>query len=150
MRRIQNCLAILALSGLAAPAAAQSFDNTSRAGRSEVRIQAGVVIPLGGGGTAAERAPRVEAWSDHRAPRTLPQARLRFDQDPLAARPVRIGVNFSGASRLMLNGREMRGQDDRHGISTLGWVGIGVGVAVIAFGVYTLDAFNKDNGLNGL
>ena len=50
----------------------------------------------------------------------------------------------------MLNGREMRGQDNRHGISTLGWVGIGIGVAVIAFGVYTLDAFNKDNGLNGL
>ena len=150
MKRVHLALTILTSIALAAPVSAQSFGNTAQAGPAQVRIQGGIVIPLGGGGTDAERAPRLEVWSDHRTQRSLPQANLGLDLDPPRTRPMRIGVNFTGDARLMLNGREMQEQGHRKGISSLGWIGIGVGVAVIVFGVVVLDAFNKDKGGNGV
>lgn len=150
MKRAHFPLILLSLSLLAAPASAQSFDNTVQASPAGARIQVGIVVPMGGGGTDAERAPRLEAWSDHRSQRSLPQASLGLDFDPPKAQPMRIGVNFTGDARLMLNGRELPEQERRKGISTLGWVGIGVGVAVIVFSVGALDAFNRDNGGNGI
>ena len=150
MVRSQFLIAALAVAAISTGAKAGPVDNLASSGPRDARVQVGIVIPLGGGGTDAEQAPRIEAWSEQRAQRPLPQARLRFDQDPNSSRPVRLGINFGGNTRLMIDGREMRGQDKHHNISTLGWVGIGAGVAVIVFGVFALDAFNKDNGLNGL
>ena len=147
MGRLHNLIGAVIAAALATPAAAQNFDNGVQPRPPEARIQVGVVIPFGGGGTDAERAPRLEAWSDRPAQRQLPAATLGNDFDRPTVRPVRIGFNFSGPTRLMLNGREIPGQDNRKGISALGWVGIGVGVAVVVFGVVALDAFNKDNGL---
>lgn len=131
MKQFQLVLGIAALGSFCTPAWAQSFDNTAASAPGEVRIQAGVVIPLGSGGTTAERAPRIETWSDPRQQRALPQASLGTGYDQPRVRPVRIGVNFSGDPRLMLNGREMPGQTDKKGISTLGVVGIGVVVVVV-------------------
>lgn len=127
------------------PAAAQSFDNTGHSGPGAVRVQAGIVIPLGGGGTEAERAPRLEAWSDRTAQRPLPQANLRGDFDPPGSQPVRIGVNFTGETRVMLNGREMPGQENRKGISALGVTGIVVGVLVLGAVVFVIEY--KTSGL---
>ncbi|WP_309622280.1 hypothetical protein [Novosphingobium sp.] len=141
MKPIQLVLGIAALAGFCAPAAAQSFDNTVAPAPGEVRIQAGIVIPLGTGGTAAERAPRIETWSDPRQQRALPQASLGQAYDQPRMRPVRIGVNFSGDPRLMLNGREMPGQSDKKGISTLGVVGIGV-VVVVVIAVVAVSSTN--------
>lgn len=135
MPQFRLTLAALALAGVATPSAAQSFDNTGRDAPGDARVQAGIVIPFGGGGSPAERAPRLEAWSDHRAQRPLPQASLRPDFEPGAVRPVRIGINFSGETRMLVNGREMPGQDNRKGVSTVGWVAIGVAVVAVALGV---------------
>lgn len=134
MKRVLVPLTILTSIALAAPAAAQSFNDTAQTGPAEVRVQAGIVIPLGGGGTDAERAPRLEAWSDHRAQRPVPQASLRPDFEQGAVRPVRIGINFTGETRMLVNGREMPGQDNRKGVSTVGWVAIGVVVVAAALG----------------
>lgn len=131
MKQFQLVLGIVALGASGTPASAQTFNDTAAPAPGEVRIQAGIVIPLGSGGSAAERAPRVETWSDHRQQRTLPQASLGHAYDQPRMRPVRVGINFSGDPRLMLNGREMPGQSDKKGISTLGVVGIGVVVVVV-------------------
>lgn len=129
MKLVQLTLAALSLGGLASPAAAQSFDNTGRAAPVGARVQLGVVIPLGEGGTTAERAPRLEIWNDNRSLHDLPQASLRSDLQPPVVRPIRVGINFSGDPRFMINGREIPEQDDRKGISTE--VAIGIGVAVV-------------------
>ena len=142
MKHFQLVLGIVALGGFCTPASAQSFDNTAASMPSEVRIQAGIVIPLGAGGTAAERAPRVETWSDRRQLRASPQARLGYDYDPPNIRPVRIGINFSGNPKLMLNGREMQGQSDKKGISTLAVVGIVVVVVAVGAVVATASSTN--------
>lgn len=145
MKRFGLSFAALMLALAATPAAAQSFDNTAQAGPNEVRVQAGIVIPLGGGGTDAERAPRLEAWSDHRTQRPLPQASLRPDLDPPKPRPMRIGVNFSGSPRMLVNGREAPGQTDRKNISGLGIAGIVVAVVVVAAAVFVIEY--KTSGL---
>ena len=146
MKRFQLALGIAALAGMASPVVAQPAESTMFTAPGEVRVQAGVVIPLGAGGSEAERAPRLEAWSDHRQQRDLPLASLGPSYDPAALRPIRIGVNFSGSPRLMLNGREMPGQDNRKGISTLAVVGIGV-VALVVIGV--VAASNTEVDLSG-
>jgi hypothetical protein len=132
-------LTILTSIALTGSASAQSFNNTALPGPNEARVQAGIVIPLGSGGTDAERAPRIEAWSDHRSQR--PQASLRPDLDQPTTQPMRIGINFTGDTRLMVNGREALNQTGSKGISTLGWAGITVGVVAVAFGAALLGAF---------
>jgi hypothetical protein len=147
MAKVRAFSAGLALLAMGTSLSAQSTLAPGPFQQRDSRVNVGIVVPLGNAGSTAERAPRLEAWSDYRPQRSLPQASLRPDLDPSGARPMRIGVNFTGDTRLMINGREAPNQTDRKGVSALGWVAIGVGVAVIVFGVVVIDAFNKDNGL---
>lgn len=139
MKRVHIPLTILTSMALTASASAQSFNGAALPGTSEAKVQAGIVIPLGRGGTDAERAPRLEAWSDHRSQR--PQASLRPDLAQPTIQPMRIGINFTGEARLMVNGREAPDQTGSKGVSTLGWAGITVGVVAVAFGAAMLGAF---------
>jgi hypothetical protein len=148
MKHWHVCLITVTL--CAAPAQARPLDNLAQSAPAVSRVQVGVTIPFGGGGSEAERAPRLELWGERGQPGEFREARLRTEPDAAYPQQQRLGISFNRQPRLMINGREMPRQDNRHGISALGWVGIGLGVAVIAFGVFALDAFNKDNGLNGL
>lgn len=54
---------------------------------------------------------------------------------------MRIGINFTGETRLMVNGREAPEHTGSKGVSALGWAGITVGVVAVAFGAALLGAF---------
>jgi hypothetical protein len=135
----------MALLAMGATVSAQSTFVPGQAGRRDNRVQAGIVIPFGSAGTSAERAPRLEAWSQQGWQRESAELRMRADRDPGEAQPIRMGITLNQRPRMMLNGREVPGQDDRHGVSTLSWVGIGLGVAVIAFGFGLADAAKQAN-----
>ena len=104
------------------------------------RVQAGIVIPFGSAGSKAERAPRLEAWSDHGQPRDRSELRLRLYDAMAVRQPVRIGVSLDSEQRVMLNGREVPKQDNRQNVSTLGWVGIGLVVVLVLGAAFVIEA----------
>jgi hypothetical protein len=125
----------------AASATAQSLDARGLPPEHGARVQAGIVVPLGSGGSAAERAPRLEAWSDRNRP-------WRFGdsgQNLPLARPVRLGLSLGENPRFLLGGRELPHGQDANGISTLGWVGIGTVAVLVVGGVLLADAFKNAN-----
>ena len=66
-----------------------------------------------------------------------------FERDgwlPRRDRIARAGFTLEQSPRFTTDGREMDAHDDRHGISTLGYVAIGVGAAVIVGGLLFADA----------
>ncbi len=135
----KGLIVILAMLGLSGPALAQSADPL-RAG-TERRLSAGIAIPFGPRGTA--ETPQLE----------LRSTTVRHDGSDLAAfgrdgwlprrvRTARVGFTLEQSPRFTIGGREMDARDDRHGISTLGYVAIGVGAAVIVGGLLFVDAVN--------
>ena len=120
---------------LASPVAAQQADYR-QAGptQSEGRIMLGLTLPLGG--KKAERTPQLElrmtrdrVWADG-------QRLLGFNQTPFVSR---LSLTLDGQDRLLVNGRTVQ-HDDRNGVSTLGAVAIGLGVAVLIGGALLVDA----------
>jgi hypothetical protein len=138
MNGLHNFAAAIALIVTGTSAVAQSTNTMSDTRMRESSARVGIVIPLGSGGSKAERAPRLEAWSDHRSQRDEFQLRLRDDRD--VAQPLRLGVTIGEQPRMIANGREVPGQQDRKNVSALGWVGIGVGVVVILGAVFFYEA----------
>ncbi len=131
----------LSLLSVSAAATAQSPYSSAQSDLRGSGVKLGVVIPFGSGGSKAERAPRLEAWSDHRSQRDEFQFRLRDDRD--LAQPLRLGVTLGQQPRMIANGREVPGQTDRKGVSALGWVGITIGVAALVVGAGLLGAFGS-------
>jgi len=120
---------------ISSPVAAQHVTTQSSGlQRSEAVIGVGLTIPFGGGAQQKEPA-RVD---------------LRWTRDMLQADGSRLsdqtGRAFRGSlgialdrdldNRLLLNGRPIPKQDDRRGVSTLGWIAIGV--TVIGAGIFVL------------
>jgi hypothetical protein len=129
---------------VASPAFAQSASPLTREGLPDARVQVGVVVPLGSAGSKAERAPRLEAWSEHGPTRAATQAPLRFDP-AIPAKQMRLGVTLTKAPQMMLNGREVpRGKDGKP-IGTWGWVAIGTVAVLVAGGVLLVDAIRDMN-----
>ena len=133
----KGVIVILVALGLSGQALAQSGDPL-RSG-TERRVSAGIVIPLGPRGTA--RTPQLE----------LRGTTIRHDGSDLAVfgrdgwlprreRTTRVGLTLEQSPRFTIDGRDMDARDDRHGISTLGYVAIGVGAAVIVGGLLFADA----------
>jgi hypothetical protein len=143
MKRLHRIATGLALLSICTAGIAQSNLTPGQPGFRDNRIQAGIVIPFGNSGTAAERAPRVETWSEAGRQRGMPELRLQNDQGQTYGPPVRVGLALASEPRLMLNGREVPNQTDRRGVSTLGWIGIGLGVAVIGFGAFLINHVNS-------
>ena len=146
MTALFRCAAGLALAAIGTMAGAQSNIGATLSDPRDARVQVGVVVPLGGGGNTAERAPRVEIWSDQRSRSQRTQPRLRLDGDEPVVRPMRLGVTLQHQPQLTLNGRELPRQDGRKGISALGVAGIGVVVVVIVLGIAVASSSNT-NGL---
>lgn len=107
--------------------------------RPEAIVGVGLTIPFGA--THKQDAPRVEL--------RLARDVVNADGSRLASNApdkmeARIGIALAPDHKLMLNGRSIE-QDRRQGVSTIGWVAIGVGVAVIAAGVATWEALEASS-----
>jgi hypothetical protein len=134
MNTVHRFSATIALLAIGTAATAQSTSSAQRDLRGS-SVKVGVVIPFGGGGNRAERAPRLEAWSEPAGSRDSMNVQLRSDNSATYGPPAHFGMTLAGQPRMIVNGREVPGQTDRNGVSGLGWVGIGLGVAVLAVGV---------------
>jgi hypothetical protein len=140
MNGLHRFAAGLALLAIANSASAQSNYTT---GHRDNRMQAGIVIPFGSAGSRSERAPRLEAWSEPGRSQGRAELPRQSNRDEAYSPPTRLGVTLAGQPRMMVNGREVPGQADRHNISALGIVGIVAGVAVIVVGAAVLGAFGS-------
>jgi hypothetical protein len=108
-------------------ATAQSFSGTGY-NRPEAQLRLGLTIPIGRS-RYVDRAPRVE----------LGILRNRVDYSGRriqASEPTRLALTLGPKQQVMLNGREFQGPVDENGnrrnISTIGAIGIGVGVFLLA------------------
>lgn len=138
MRKFIAATALVAM--VTSPVAAQQSDfRASGPAHGEGRVTVGLVLPFGG--RKAQRAPQVEL--------RLARDVIRWDgqRESTMGGPIResrIGLTLDGTERLMINGREQR-VEDRQGVSTLGGVAIGVGVAVVVGGLLMLDALRDSS-----
>jgi hypothetical protein len=140
MKHFHRLASVLALAATGTSATAQSSNTLAQERMRDSRFQAGILIPFGSAGSTAERAPRLEAWSEPGTARTL---RLRTDAASEFVQPVRLGITLNQHPRMIRNGQEVPGQTDRHHVSALGWVGITVGVAAVVVGAALLGAFGQ-------
>ena len=136
MRKLTTMLAAVSL--LASPAAAQQI-TTQGSGlqRTEAVVAVGITIPFGG--TRRSDPPRLEL----RMSRDMVQAdgsRLSDRSSNAVGTSIGFALDRDAENRLWLNGRPLPQADQRHGVSTLGWVAIGVGVIVVGGGVLLADA----------
>jgi hypothetical protein len=120
---------------LATPASAQQTDfRQTGLTQGDGRIMLGLVLPLGGKKT--ERAPQLELRMTRDRVGADGQRLLGQNDSPFVSR---ISLSLDGQDRLFVNGRAVQ-QDDRQGVSTLGAVAIGFGVAVLIGGALLVDA----------
>lgn len=94
----------------------------------------GLTIPLGG--TRQKAPPRVEL--------RLTRDMVSIDGTRLSSRGIplnetRIGVSLERDNRLLINGRPIE-KAQRQGVSTLGWIAIGLGAVAVVGGVLLADA----------
>lgn len=135
--------AVLAAAALALPAAAlaQAFDPSGRPLGLDRRASVSVTLPLGGAaGPAGKPQLELRAVADHRG---FPAADRRDGTGWLPhvqPREARMGLTLTERPRLTIAGRELPAAERRHGVSTLGWVAIGVGATLVVGGLLLVDA----------
>lgn len=115
------------------------------AGRSDLRATASIRIPLGGPRQARDTAPRVELAMHRMRIQPGTAAALRssepFHNGRTTLNRTALSVTFEQSPRMLVNGRQVAtfgptlgseegDGDQRRGVSTLGWVAIGVGVFI--------------------
>lgn len=128
---------LIVMMGLTGQALAQTADPL-RDG-TERRVSAGIAIPFGPRGTAG--TPQLELRST--TVRHGGSDLAAFGGDgwlPRREHTARIGFTLERSPSFTMDGREMDLRANRHGISTLGYVAIGVGAAVIVGGLLFADA----------
>lgn len=120
---------------LISPVSAQSIGMQGGAfSRAEGSVSVGLTVPLGD--SRQRDAPRIEL----RLARDVVNADGSRLSDRLPYRlETRLGLSLTREPRLTLNGRSID-RDRRQGLSTLGWVAIGVGVAVVTAGVVAWES----------
>jgi len=141
MSKLSQWIMLGAALSLPGPALGQMLDAAGRPSGAERRVTAGITIPLGTGRTVTSK-PQLElrassyrpagAW-EHTTSRPL--ARERTYES-------RIGMTLEPRPQLTVAGREVPEADRRLGLSTLGWVAIGVVAAGVVGGLLFIDAVN--------
>ena len=134
----KGLIVMLVMVGVSGQALAQGADPL-RTG-TERRVTAGIAIAFGPRGTA--ETPQLELRSTVRHDGSDLAVFGRDGWLPRRERTARVGFTLEQSPRFTIDGREMDARDDRHGISTLGYVAIGVGAAVIVGGLLFADAVN--------
>lgn len=139
MAKLLQFLTIVALAG-SSPASAQLLDSAARPLDGPRRVSVGVTIPFGGPATTPAK-PQLELRAA--ADRGRDDARGIFPgpSDPIAwnRREARIGLTLESHPRLTVAGREVSAQDNGLGISTVGYVAIGVLAAAVVGGLLLVD-----------
>lgn len=122
---------IIAISAiLPAPLSAQSFQSARELSAPDSIVSIGLSVPLGSGGSRAERQPRLDFAIEHRR-RDADDLEVRELGGLETRRPFRLGVTLSDKPQLMLNGRAKPQDSARYNLSTAAWIGIGVGTAAV-------------------
>ena len=131
--------------GLALPSAAmgQSFGTDGHA-LIERRVSLGLTIPIGGNRAASPPQLELRASTvgqpSHRdlalRGQRVASALYRSDRDS------RVGLTLERSPRLTLAGQALPASERKLGLSTIGWVAIGVGAAAIVGGLLFIDAVN--------
>lgn len=134
--------------GLAALASAGSAQAQSNLASSQnathvQRANVGIIIPFGRSGSPSETAPRIEAWTDRARQDAGSRIRIADSGNRPAIKPLRFGLSLENQPRALVNGRVVMQPGNRHGVSTVGWVGIGVGVVVIIGALAVSGAFGQ-------
>jgi hypothetical protein len=137
MTKYSNAMMVLAALALPAPALAQALDPAGRPAGFERRITAGVTIPLGAGRGAAG-TPQLELRAVGQRFDAADRARVR----PATMRETRIGLTLETQPRLTVGGQPVSTGQDKLGLSTLGWVAIGVVTVGVVGGLLFIDALN--------
>ncbi|MBJ7438762.1 MAG: hypothetical protein JHD35_07030 [Sphingopyxis sp.] len=126
---------LLISAALTTSAVAEPMTYQSGMSRVDGVVGLGLTIPIGG--AKKEAPPRVEL--------RLTRDMVNFDgtrqSSSSSIRPheTRIGFSLERDKKLLINGRSLD-KSQRQGVSTLGWIAIGVGAAVIVGGVLLADA----------
>lgn len=135
--------AVLAAAALALPtgAVAQAFDPSGRPLGVDRRAGVSVTLPLGGP-AGAVRNPQLElrAVADHRGLLAADPRDGRGWLPRSQPREARIGLTLAETPRLTIGGRELPQAERRLGVSTLGWVAIGVGATLVVGTLLLADA----------
>lgn len=145
MKRWSSGALLAAALALPPSAIAQTFDPAGRPLGADRRVSVGVTLPLGGSaGSAGKPQLELRAVADHRAIRTVAGDRDSVGWLPRSAQPreARIGLTLAEQPRLTVDGRELPEAERKLGISTIGWVAIGVAAAAVVGGLLFVDALN--------
>ncbi|MEO0462822.1 MAG: hypothetical protein AAF127_06805 [Pseudomonadota bacterium] len=140
MRKIATCIGVAAVSLLSSPAAAQFLNPTIDTGRADTQVVGAVTIPLGTAKDTRRTAPRLEIITRRQAGTPF-QSIIARDAER-RWREQRIGVTLDRDMTLMFNGQPAAATEKKQGVSTLGAVGIGVGVLALVGGIVLITDFN--------
>ncbi len=103
-------LSVAVFSLLAQPVAAQSLDEWEREGRVETRAMASFTIPLGGGRSVEQTAPRLDFAMQNYRIGSDQNAPLRFDvrsQPRALQRQSIVSLTLDQQPKLLLNGQRV-------------------------------------------
>lgn len=132
-RKTKAALAALVAATFASGASAQSINPALDPSQGDTRVLAAVTLPLGHASDRTATAPRFEIISRSRTSDGVLAVVARDEERRWQER--RIGFTLDGSDQLMINGRAVRfayeGSESGDGISTLGAIGIGVGILLI-------------------
>jgi hypothetical protein len=131
---------ILATLALPASAIANEFAPAGYPRKADRRVGVSLTVPLGGAREARDPQLELRAVADHRAARIEageggPLGWLPNDR----AREARIGVTLAHQPRLTVAGRQLPEHEHKLGISTAGWVAIGVAAVAVVGGVLLVE-----------
>lgn len=133
----------LAAAALALPAGAlaQAFDPSGRPLGVDRRAGVSVTLPLGGP-AGSVRNPQLElrAVADHRGSPAVDTRDGRGWLPKSQPREARIGLTLAEKPRLTIGGREVPQAESKIGVSTLGWVAIGLGATLVVGTLVLADA----------
>ena len=130
---------VILSAALATSASAQSIaPQSGPLSRPEGVVGVGLTVPFGG--ARHEEAPRVEL--------RLARDSMNFDGSRQSSmvgwQPMeaRVGISLAPDHKLTVNGRSIE-TDRRQGVSTIGWVVIGVGVVAVAGGAWLFTMYER-------
>ena len=130
---------VILSAALATSASAQSIaPQSGPLSRPEGVVGVGLTVPFGG--ARHKEAPRVEL--------RLSRDSVNFDgsrqSSTVGWQPMeaRIGIALAPDHKLTVNGKSVE-TDRRQGVSTVGWVAIGVGVVAVAAGAWFYNAMEE-------
>ena len=136
------CLFAASASLIAQSASAQSLRDWQLEGQGETRASASITIPLGARRGSADSKPRLDFSFEAQAlgvPQSVTPMRFEEDLDRARIQATTVSFTLEQNPRLLMNGQRVatfgptlhadeEGEDESGGgISTLGWIGIGVG-----------------------